>query len=163
MPPSLLNIWNHLETHSRPTDLHVTDAQIIPERPYFFSNGIAFECQKCGKCCTGEPGTVYVSDLEIDNIANYLGTTVSETIANYLYPYKDSYSISEDETGACCFYENGCTVYTVRPLQCRTYPFWLRNLRSEKAWRKASSVCLGIGQGRIYSKNTILNIVRSTF
>lgn len=152
-----------METHNRPTDVTFADELIIPERSYFFSNGIAFECKKCGKCCTGEPGTVYVSGLEIDNIANCLGITLFETIERYLYPYKDSYSIREDESGACCFYENGCTAYAARPLQCRTYPFWFRNLRSEKAWRRASSDCPGIGQGRVYSKKAILNIVRSTF
>lgn len=163
MPPCLLNIWNPLETHNSSTDLTLADALTIPERSYFFSNGISFECQKCGRCCTGEPGTVYVNALDIDNIANYLGITKSETIKRYMYPYKDSYSIREDESGACSFYENGCAVYTVRPLQCRTYPFWFKYLRSEEAWCRVSSDCPGIGQGRVYSKKNILHIVRSTF
>jgi len=28
-----------------------------------------------------------------------------------------------------------CTVYPVRPAQCRTFPWWKENLSSKEAWR----------------------------
>ena len=159
----LSNILSHLET-PKPNPAEPTCNELTaPGRTYFFSNGISFKCRNCGTCCTGDPGTVYVSSVEIDDIARFFGITVTETISRYLYPYKDSYSLKENDAGECCFYENGCRVYDARPKQCRTYPFWLNNLRSEEAWIKAASECPGIGRGRVYSEDAILAIVRSTF
>jgi hypothetical protein len=53
-------------------------------------------------------------------------------------------------------------IYPVRPLQCRTYPFWFQNLRSEKKWRLTGTACPGIGQGRRYSKDEILALLQLT-
>ena len=43
--------------------------------------------------------------------------------------------------------ENGhgkCSVYHLRPTQCRTWPFWASNLRSERDWREAAAHCPGM-------------------
>jgi Fe-S-cluster containining protein len=40
-----------------------------------------------------------------------------------------------------------CSVYDVRPLQCRTWPFWDGLLSSKKAWDEAGKRCHGINQG----------------
>ncbi|MFW6216905.1 MAG: YkgJ family cysteine cluster protein, partial [Desulfohalobiaceae bacterium] len=79
-------------------------------------------------------------------------------------PFQDSHSIQEDEHGACHFYcrEQGCLIYQVRPWQCKSYPFWFRNLRSKKNWLRASYQCPGIGQGRFYSAEQILSIAQQT-
>ncbi len=128
-------------------------------RSYFFDQGIKFECQKCGACCTGNPGIVYVDKNDILQIAKYLCVPVSQFMGKYLYPYKESYSIREEADGRCIFYEDGCTIYPVRPSQCKTFPFWFDNLRSQKKWRQVSVECPGIGQGHLYSKEQILEIV----
>ena len=36
-----------------------------------------------------------------------------------------------------------CTVYPVRPLQCRTWPFWPENLSSKQSWDHAASAVMG--------------------
>ncbi len=64
--------------------------------------------------------------------------------------------------GRCLFYDDGCSIYPVRPDQCKTYPFWFENLRSVKKWRRLSRECPGIGCGPLYSKDKILKIVQST-
>ena len=133
------------------------------QRSYFFDKGLFFECQQCGCCCTGDPGFVYVYPGEAVKIAKYLSMSVSIFVEKFLYPYNEGYSIREYEDGRCFFYQEGCTVYPVRPGQCRTFPFWFENLRSSKKWQQVSKECPGIGRGRLYSKEQVLEIVHSTF
>ena len=40
-----------------------------------------------------------------------------------------------------------CSIYQARPTQCRTWPFWPENLKSEKAWQRAAGNCEGMKQG----------------
>lgn len=124
-----------------------------------FDQGIRFACHQCGTCCTGEPGTVYVAPNELQPLAAFLGLPVSRLIKECLYPFRDSFSIREEPGGDCLFYDRGCTVYPVRPSQCRTFPFWVKNLRSESAWRQVCLECPGIGQGRLFSREEILDIL----
>jgi Fe-S-cluster containining protein len=51
-----------------------------------------------------------------------------------------------------------CRVYRDRPSQCRTWPFWQRNLVSRDAWAKAreSAPCPGMGQGPLIPPESIL-------
>lgn len=126
---------------------------------YFFDSGIRFSCQKCGTCCTGEPGTIYVSSQEIQQIADFLHLSVQDLINQALYPYTNSYSIKERLEGSCFFYDRGCSIYPVRPAQCRSFPFWTKTLRSAYAWKQAARACPGIGNGRLYTRDEILGIL----
>jgi Fe-S-cluster containining protein len=131
----------------------------LDQRSYFFDAGIRFECRRCGVCCTGDPGVVRVSEREIADIAAYLGTPVSTVVETFLYPWESGHSIKEDGCGRCLFLEDGCRIYPVRPTQCRTFPFWFANLRSEARWHEIHSQCPGIGSGHLYTKHEILKIL----
>jgi len=132
------------------------------DRSYFFDQGIHFECQQCGACCNGDPGIVYVDLDEVKHIAEYLSEGIHFFTDKYLLPLRAGYTIKEHSDGRCFFYNNGCTIYPVRPLQCRTYPFWFENLRSSKKWKHVLRECPGIGCGPLYSREKILKIVQST-
>jgi Fe-S-cluster containining protein len=138
----------------------VTNA--LEDRAYFFDAGLSFECLQCGDCCIGAPGTIYVSGAEIDAIADHLRLSQDAFRNRFLYPFKDSYSIREDRAGRCLFYDGGCTIYDHRPHQCRTFPFWFGNLRSEKRWQTIAGQCPGIGRGRVYAREEILQIAVTT-
>ena len=127
-----------------------------------FDQGIRFACQECGACCTGEPGTVYVAPEELQPLAEHLGLSETTLIRDCLYPFRDSYSIKEDPGGDCIFYDQGCTIYPARPGQCRSYPFWFRNLRSEYAWKQVCRECPGIGQGPFHSREKIMQMLERT-
>ena len=133
----------------------------LDQRPYFFDDGICFECQQCGACCTGAPGVVRVRDHEIAAIATFLDTSIQETIDTLLFPWEDGHSVREDADGRCLFYEDGCRIYPVRPRQCRTFPFWVSILRSEARWNSVRRQCPGIGKGRRYAKGEILAFLES--
>ena len=133
------------------------------DREYFFDDGLCFECQGCGDCCTGDPGTVYVAPGEIERIAAHLGISVDGMRHRYCYPFRDSCSLKEAPDGRCCFYDNGCTIYPVRPRQCRSFPFWFDIMRSEKRWLRTARQCPGIGKGRRYSRQEILLRIWESF
>jgi Fe-S-cluster containining protein len=135
----------------------------LDHRSYFFDDGIRFACQYCGACCTGEPGVVRINDQEIAETADHLGMSVSATIAAFIYPYENGHRIMETRDGRCLFFDNGCRIYPVRPRQCRTFPFWFTNLRTEARWNKIRSQCPGIGIGRLYAKAEILDILSRSF
>lgn len=131
----------------------------IDHRSYFFDAGIRFACQRCGACCTGAPGVVRVNDADIAGIAVYLGLSGSRLVAEYLTAWENGYRVREADDGRCLFYADGCRIYAIRPMQCRTFPFWIANLRSESRWEAISRDCPGIGRGRHYTKEEILGIL----
>jgi Fe-S-cluster containining protein len=62
-------------------------------------------------------------------------------------------SLKEKANFDCVFWEGGCAVYSSRPLQCRTFPFWKNNLLSVRAWKSLS--CPGINRGELHSREAI--------
>jgi len=113
----------------------------------WYKEGLKFACTECGKCCTGEPGYVWVSDAEIEEMANFLKLTVKEFTQRYIREVNGARSLIEfPKTYDCIFLEGGnkCKVYGARPKQCRTFPFWEENLESKQAWEKAARRCEGI-------------------
>ena len=115
----------------------------------WYRDGLAFECTRCGSCCTGAPGYVWVDEHEIGRLAEALGRSLDEFGAGYLRRVGDRLSLIERPGGDCIFWDRtaGCTVYESRPTQCRTWPFWPENLESPAAWRGAAAGCPGIGRG----------------
>ncbi len=131
----------------------------MAQHSYFFDKGIRFGCLRCGGCCNGEPGVIYVAKDEITRIARYTDIEEDIFVDRCLYLMEKSYSIRETDDGRCIFYENGCSIYPVRPLQCSTFPFWFQNLRSPDAWESARLRCPGIGRGPLFKKEAILERV----
>ena len=136
---------------------------LSPHRSYFFDDGLYFECKRCGSCCTGSPGIIRVDRNEIEEIARFLCIPVHEFKQEYTYSYGQGLSIREHSDGRCYFFNEKCIVYEVRPIQCRTFPFWFKFLRNEASWKKISKECPGIGQGKNYLKEEILEIVQKSF
>ena len=125
--------------------------------PDFLEQGIRFECTQCGTCCTGAPGLVFVSSEETEQIAHFLGMPREDFVNSCLRSTPRGHSIRERTNWDCWFYsDSSCTIYSVRPTQCRTYPFWYENLRSKANWKSACSECPGIGRGRLYDREEVI-------
>ncbi len=129
---------------------------VIPKAPWY-TGGLRFTCTQCGNCCTGGPGYVYVTREEIGRIAEFLGNPDGELGPEHLRCVGRRFSLTEDKkSGDCCFLKQVdgkrvCSIYPVRPLQCRTWPFWDINLESPEDWREASLTCPGMNNGRPYN------------
>ncbi|MFQ5863222.1 MAG: YkgJ family cysteine cluster protein [Candidatus Brocadiales bacterium] len=140
----------------------LTNAMKKQEAQYkpWYSDGLRFECQRCGNCCRGEPGYVWVTAEETQTVASYMNTPVSKFGKNYLRKVGKRTSLLERTNGDCIMYSNGCSIYEVRPRQCRTFPFWASNLRSKDTWKALKKFCPGVDRGRLCTQDEIERLLR---
>ncbi|MCA8959116.1 MAG: YkgJ family cysteine cluster protein [Planctomycetes bacterium] len=125
-----------------------------PVKKCWYENGLDFACTQCGHCCKVE-GFVWVDRSEIEAIAAHLGLSVDEFGRRYLRRVHRRYSLLEKPNLECVFWDDGCRIYSVRPTQCRTFPFWPDHLKSFAAWDDLSEECPGIGGPRHYTRTEI--------
>lgn len=131
----------------------------------WYESGLRFTCTQCGSCCSGPPGVVWFTDAEADAIAAHLGITRIDLLRRYCQKMAGRWSLDEvwTEQGHDCVFlkrdpetgRAGCSIYPVRPQQCRTWPFWPELLKSRRAYEQAARTCPGIaagleGEGRLY-------------
>lgn len=113
----------------------------------WYKNGLPFSCTQCGKCCTGSPGYVWVNEAEMAEMAEFLKISIADFKKFYARRFGQKYLLIEkkSQNHSCIFYKDQkCQVYAVRPLQCRSYPFWKENVNSEKSWNLIAQECEGI-------------------
>ena len=115
-------------------------------------SALQFECTGCGRCCFGDDDHyIRVSASEAARIRTHLGLSSGWFRRRYQVRLEDGrgYGIRLRD-GRCVFLGDDlrCSIYSVRPTQCRTYPFWPEVLRSRGAWRAEGKRCEGIDRGR---------------
>jgi Fe-S-cluster containining protein len=125
-------------------------ADEISTEPWYAA-GLAFECTRCGHCCTGDPGFVWVSEEELAAIAGFLGRPLREVRDLHARKSRGRTTLRERANGDCVFFDRarGCTIYPVRPAQCRTWPFWESNVATREDWERTCRVCPGSGTGEL--------------
>lgn len=128
----------------------------------WYADGLRFACTRCGNCCTGEPGFVWVDVDEIQAIAEIRGEPIEEVTGLYTRREGHRRSLKEKANGECIFYdrEAGCTIYPVRPKQCRSWPFWECNTTSPQAWEAAAADCPGCNRGDLITADEITRRVK---
>jgi hypothetical protein len=128
------------------------------EEPWY-ADGLSFACTRCGRCCTGAPGYVWVNAEEIAAIATYRNETLEQFSKRFVRRVGGRYSLVERPRGDCIFWssESGCTVYAARPAQCQTWPFWPENIADRESWDRACVSCPGSGAegARVFSVDEI--------
>lgn len=141
----------------------------VPELPppdSWFADGLRFSCTRCGRCCGGAPGYVWVSDAEIAGLAAAVQLTPAEFRERHTRKVGSRRSLLEHADGDCEFLirdESGkaaCSVHASRPLQCRTWPFWKSTLRSGRAWAATARWCPGMNQGEHHPLPVIQEALR---
>ncbi len=115
----------------------------------WYQAGLRFECTQCGNCCSGGPGFVWLTDADIERIAAFLNLSVPAFTSRYVRLIGDQLGLTEKPGYDCIFLNRAdgksmCGIYPVRPMQCRTWPFWDMNLKSPDAWVRASGRCPGM-------------------
>jgi hypothetical protein len=157
------------------TKLKVLDERTSP----WYAEGLSFACTQCGNCCTGGPGLVWISDIEIGRLAEFMKISREQVVEKYCRTIDGKFSFTERRTREgnydCIFLREEkaqrkegdetivhtkriCSIYPVRPLQCRTWPFWEGNLGSEAVWKIAGQRCPGMDRGKKYSREEIEGI-----
>jgi Fe-S-cluster containining protein len=140
-------------------------SDLAPKSPWY-ADGLMFACARCGNCCGGAPGYVWVSPPEIRAIAARLGMPLDQFQQQHTRRVGQRESLLELENGDCEFLVRQpdgatyCSIHPVRPLQCRTWPFWKSNLSSRRAWDAAAQRCPGMGHGEHHPRPVIEDALR---
>jgi len=126
----------------------------------WYADGLCFECQQCGDCCSGAPGYVWVKPDDIRRIAEFLEQPNGWLGKEHVRRIRLSYSLNELPNGDCVFLErrNGratCRIYPVRPVQCRTWPFWPINVKAAQNWQRLGRSCPGVNVGKHFGSDEI--------
>lgn len=126
----------------------------------FYEKGLHFECTRCSRCCRIKPGFVYLSRKDLTNLCIWFKLNDKSFIEKYcrwVHYHDDSIvlCLKETEKYDCVLWDDGCTAYENRPLQCSTYPFWSFLLESERDWNENEKCCPGINKGMLHTKKEI--------
>lgn len=133
----------------------------------FYHEGIRFECQGSGKCCTsrGTYGYVYLTELDQKRFAEFFNLSLAQFLKQYCGKKDGNVFLLDpaQANGDCMFLEGGnrCSAYEARPEQCRTWPFWPENMKAKTWRREIEAYCPGVGKGRLHSREEIEAILKS--
>ncbi len=121
----------------------------------FYSSGLRFSCVRCSACCRFDPGFVYVSAEDLKRLCRWAHLTAAQFIRTYCrwVPSSDGAEVlclREKKGYDCILWDNGCTAYESRPVQCSTYPFWDYLLSDKKNWDNAGKSCPGVNSGEMH-------------
>jgi len=111
---------------------------------------LQFKCTGCGTCCTGgDDHYIAMSKTEASRIQKHLGITTAWFQRRYVMHLTRNTLTARMHKGRCVFLnkEDKCSIYHLRPVQCRTYPYWPELLESKQAWNNEAKHCEGINCG----------------
>jgi Fe-S-cluster containining protein len=137
-----------LDLSNNTKDTMATDKVNEEQEDYvpWFHEGLNFKCTGCGKCCSGSPGYVYLSLSDVERLANHFQISEKEFLQKYTRFIDGTYALLDRMGTEDCLFlkDNKCSVYEARPSQCKTFPWWISNLREPKDWKEAGLKCEGI-------------------
>lgn len=126
----------------------------------FYRKGLQFKCTTCGECCRLPDGKVKINQEQAIRIASYLNLFLSDFLDQYCSYQNDVIEIKDNQQGHCIFLEEDrCSIYEERPLQCKTFPFWPENLKSQYRWKQLRFFCRGIDHGKLYTEERIRQFI----
>lgn len=107
-----------------------------------------FQCQRgCIRCCE-QSGHVFVSRDDIARLAAHLGMTRTEFRRRYVCGPPSQLRLRKPRGKQCRFLlADGCSVHSVKPLQCSAFPFWPEVMASPSERRQVASYCPGMNRG----------------
>ena len=111
---------------------------------------LRFACTGCGVCCTGDASRyVAAGPQEQETIRRFLNISRAWFRRRYLTTVDDTTEGLRLSRGRCVFLDDNrsCRIYPVRPVQCRTYPWWPEVVASAASWRAEARRCEGINRG----------------
>ena len=116
-----------------------------------YPENIRFRCERCGLCC-GDTATRVRRILLLKNEVYDISRRTSKTISEFadqvegFEPYV--YVMKKKSNGECVFLRDKlCTIYRMRPLICRFYPFELKNMEDGFYHFFYTDECPQIGKG----------------
>lgn len=113
-----------------------------------------FQCQPLCTACCDQQGFVWLTEEDILRIAAHLGLAPAVFEERYVYRAKRLRRLRVPRKAQCPFLfkkgdRGGCSIHTVKPVQCRTFPFWPELIGSRREWQKIAKYCPGIERGEL--------------
>ncbi|MDR1866767.1 MAG: YkgJ family cysteine cluster protein [Treponema sp.] len=127
----------------------------------FYSGGLRFSCTRCSACCGGESGYVFLSAYDLKRLCAVTALNSDTFCREYCrwIPFSttvERLSLKEKANFDCIFLDNtGCSIYSARPQQCRSFPFWISILQTVEQWESMAHDCPGMNYGILYSNEDI--------
>lgn len=130
--------------------------------PSFIANGLRFECQGSGRCCSsrGEYGFVYLTKFDRQRMAKHLKMTTGAFTRKYCAQHNGIWHLKADNEMPDCQFlvKKQCGIYEARPTQCRTWPFWPEILNAKSWSKEVKGFCPGVGKGKLWSAEEIQKV-----
>jgi Fe-S-cluster containining protein len=129
----------------------MVEAKVREKMPFKYPKDICFECSRCALCCgdtKNRKRSILLLDIESGRISQKTSKTPDEFAEEVegFEPYV--YRMKKTSDGRCVFLKNNlCSIYEIRPLICRFYPFQLRSIGANKYVFECTDECPGIGKG----------------
>jgi Fe-S-cluster containining protein len=120
---------------------------------FTYPNNVLFDCSKCGLCC-GDTKEKNRHILLLESEANTISAQTCLPRQEFTREAKGEspycYEIKKSKEGKCLFLkDNECSIYSLRPLICRFYPFELKFEQDKGQHVFDFTVeCPGISKGR---------------
>jgi Fe-S-cluster containining protein len=128
----------------------------VSDRPWYAA-GVRFGCTRSGACCHnhGEYSSVYFTQAEEARLVEFLGLSLGAVRRRYIR-IENGYRVARSRAAACVFLDDcSCTIYPVRPVPCRTWPFWPDAMAGSEWEAAVKPLCRGVGQGRLHPRGQI--------
>ncbi len=114
---------------------------------------VRFKCVKCGICCgdtTEKTRHILLLTEEAEKIAEATKQPAAEFAVEISGKAPYAFEMRKKmEDGKCVFLaDNRCTIYSLRPLICRFYPFELKPDLAERYRFFCTDECPGVNKGK---------------
>ena len=121
---------------------------------FTYPTEIRFACSRCGLCCGDTKQRtrhILVLKNEAEKIASHTGQLVTDFAIEIAGNDPYIYEMKKTDEGKCFFLkDNQCSIYALRPLICRFYPFELKFDQDKNLHVfNFTFECPGIGKGKM--------------
>jgi Fe-S-cluster containining protein len=121
------------------------------EKQFNYPKNVRFKCSRCALCC-GDTKNNKRTILLLKPEASRISRKTSKSLADFaekvegFEPYV--YCMKKTDDGKCVFLRNDlCSIYEIRPLICRFYPFQLKSTKTGRYAFECTTECPGVGTG----------------
>ena len=121
---------------------------------FIYPSNLLFECNKCGLCC-GDTKEKTRHILLLESEATVISTETCLTMPKFTEKITDKdpycFEMKKNKEGKCFFLkDNQCSIYKLRPLICRFYPFELKfDPAKDQHVFNFTIECPGINKGKM--------------
>ena len=106
----------------------------------------SFDCHRCGNCCRVGHGQVWFEETDLPAMAETFGIKLDAFVNRFVRRVGNRLSLMENPDGSCSLLDGNshCSIYELRPKQCRDFPYWPQLTEDSRALELAAGYCQGI-------------------